>query len=127
PNFIWEQLAADELFASFIVDGHHLPPATVKSMLRAKQPRRSILVTDATAAAGCLPGQYLIGEVRVELSAAGRVTASGASNLAGSALAMHRAVANTVYFTGLPLSEVLPMASTTPARYMGVEPAGRVT
>ena len=24
PNFIWEQLAADEMMASIIVDGHHL-------------------------------------------------------------------------------------------------------
>ena len=29
PNVIWEQLAADDLVASFIVDGHHLPPAAV--------------------------------------------------------------------------------------------------
>ena len=27
-NLIWEQLAADELLASFIVDGHHLPAGT---------------------------------------------------------------------------------------------------
>src|SRR5687767_6042597 len=26
PNYIWEQLANDDLWASFIVDGHHLPP-----------------------------------------------------------------------------------------------------
>jgi len=43
PNFIWEQLAADELLASIIVDGHHLPPATVKTMIRAKTPRRVVL------------------------------------------------------------------------------------
>ena len=127
PNSVWEQLAADELYASFIVDGHHLPPATVKSMMRAKQPSRTILVTDATAAAGCRPGSYMIGEARVELDAHGRVAAPGAANLAGSALAMHNAVANTVRFTGWSLSEVLPMASTTPARYLGVEPVGRVT
>src|SRR5207245_9153695 len=53
PNVIWEQLAADALFASLIVDGHHLPAATVKSMVRAKSPARTILVTDAMAAAGC--------------------------------------------------------------------------
>ena len=40
PNVIWQQLAADGLWASFIVDGHHLPPATVKAMVRAKTPRR---------------------------------------------------------------------------------------
>ena len=38
PNFIWEQLAEDRLLASFIVDGNHLPPATIKSMIRAKTP-----------------------------------------------------------------------------------------
>jgi N-acetylglucosamine-6-phosphate deacetylase len=58
PNVIWEQLAEDRLLASFIVDGHHLPPATVKAMIRAKTPSRSLLVTDAIAAAGMPPGRY---------------------------------------------------------------------
>ena len=127
PNFIWEQLASDELFASLIVDGHHLPASTVKSMVRAKTPSRIILVTDAIAAAGCLPGTYLLGDMEVELSTTGRVAAPGAPNLAGSALAMNRAVTNTARFTGLTLDEVLPMASVLPARYIGIEPAGRVT
>lgn len=127
PNFIWEQLAMDELFASFIVDGHHLSQATVKAMIRAKKPERAILVTDAIAAAGCRPGFYMLGETEVELSADGRVAAPGALNLAGSALAMHTAVANVVRFTGLPITEVLPMASTLPARYLGMEPLGIVS
>jgi N-acetylglucosamine-6-phosphate deacetylase len=125
PNVLWEQLGADELFASFIADGHHLPPATLKSMVRAKQPSRSILITDATAAAACRPGSYTLGEARIELTAAGRVSTPGAPHLAGSALAMHQAVANTVRFTGLPLHEVLKMASTLPALYVGLEPRGR--
>jgi N-acetylglucosamine-6-phosphate deacetylase len=127
PNAIWEQLAADELFASFIADGHHLPPATLKSMVRAKQPSRSILITDATAAAACRPGSYTLGEACVELTAAGRVSTPGAPHLAGSALAMHQAVANTVRFTGSPLHEVLGMASSLPAHYLGLEPRGRAT
>jgi N-acetylglucosamine-6-phosphate deacetylase len=126
PNFIWEQLAADELTASFIVDGHHLPPATVKAMIRAKTPARTVLVTDAIAAAGCPPGLYQLGKLQVEVSAEGRVAAPGAPNLAGSALAMNDAVANTVRFTGLSLDEVLPLATTRPAHYLGLEPAGRV-
>ena len=126
PNFIWEQLAADELCASLIVDGHHLPAATVKSLVRAKTAARTILVTDAIAAAGCAPGSYLIGELAVELSADGRVAEPGAAHLAGSALSMQNAVANTVCFTGLSLDEVLPMASRQPARYLGLEPSGRM-
>jgi N-acetylglucosamine-6-phosphate deacetylase len=126
PNFIWEQLAADELCASFIVDGHHLPAATVKAMVRAKTPARSILVTDAIAAAGCAPGLFELGGVTVELSADGRVAEPGKPWLAGSSLAMHKAVANTVRFTGLSIAEVLPMASTQPANYLGLEPVGTV-
>jgi N-acetylglucosamine-6-phosphate deacetylase len=127
PNFIWEQLAADELFASLIVDGHHLPPATVKAMARAKTPQRTFLVTDAVAAAGCAPGAYELNGQRVVLSEDGRVFQPGAPWLAGSAITLERAVANMVKFTGLTLEEVLPMASTQPARYAGEHTAGRVT
>lgn len=127
PNFIWEQLAHDDLLASIIVDGHHLPPATVKSMVRAKTPSRILLVTDAVAAAGCPPGTYELNGMPVVLSPDGRVAQPGAPWLAGSAITLDRAVANTVKFTGLPLKEVLPMASTQPARYMGMPTAGRVT
>jgi N-acetylglucosamine-6-phosphate deacetylase len=126
PNFVWEQLAADELLAGFIVDGHHLPAATVKSMVRAKTPARVVLVTDATTAAGRPPGDYMLGSVRVHLDETGRVAVPGQPNLAGSALSLDRAIANTVRFTGLSLSDVLPMASTTPARYLGITPRGRI-
>src|SRR5262249_18740044 len=114
PNVLWEQLAADALHASFIADGHHLPPSTVKAMLRAKTPGRCVLVTDAIAAAGCPPGTYRLGDLDVELSADGRVSPPGAPHLAGSALTLDRAVANTVRFTGLDLDDVLPMVTTTP-------------
>src|SRR6266540_327077 len=100
PNAIWELLAADAVFASFIVDGHHLPPATVKAMIRAKGIDRSILITDAVAAAGCAPGTHTIGGVLSELSADGRVSLPGTLYLAGSALTLDRAIANTVRFTG---------------------------
>jgi N-acetylglucosamine-6-phosphate deacetylase len=125
PNVIWEQMADDRLMASFIVDGHHLPPATVKSMVRAKTPGRSILVTDAIAAAGMPPGRYTLGGQEVELSPSGRVAAPGALNLAGSALRLDVAIGNTVRFTGLALEEVVPMASTRPAAYIGIPTAGR--
>lgn len=124
PNLIWDQLATDELFASLIVDGHHLPGATVRAMIRAKGARRTILVTDAIAAAGCAPGRFRLGELDVELDANGRVAAPGASNLAGSALTMDRAIANVVRFTGLPLDAVLPLASSIPAAYLGLPTAG---
>jgi N-acetylglucosamine-6-phosphate deacetylase len=127
PNLIWEQLAEDRLLASLIVDGHHLPEATVCSMVRAKTPARTILVTDAMAAAGMPPGVYSLGGQKVELDEAGRVAAPGAPNLAGSALTLPVALGNAVRFTGLPLEEVIPMATTRPAEYIGIRPAGTIT
>ena len=125
-NLIWEQLAADELLASFIVDGHHLPPALVKSAVRAKTPARTILTTDAMAAAGCAPGCYRIGDLDVDVGSDRRVSLRGTPYLAGSALTMPEAVANTVRFTGLPLEDVLPMGTTIPSEYMGIVLAGQV-
>ena len=126
PNFIWEQLADDRLTAGFIVDGHHLPPATVKAMIRAKTPARSVLVTDAIAAAGMPPGRYTLGGQEVELAPTGRVAAPGAPNLAGSALRLDVAIGNTVRFTGVTLDEVVPMATTTAASSVGLATSGRV-
>ncbi len=127
PNIIWELLAADTLVASLIVDGHHLPPATVKAMVRAKGAERTILVTDAVAAAGCAPGPYTIGSVRCELGEDGRVVLPGTPHLAGSALTLDHAIANTVRFTGLSIDTVVRMASTIPANYMGAATVGTVT
>lgn len=124
PNFLWEQLAADELLASMIVDGHHLPAATVKTMVRAKTPARVMLVTDAIAAAGQPPGEYQLGELKVRLDENGRVAVPGQPNLAGSALSMDRAVGNVVRFAGVTLDEALAMASTRPASYLGIQPTG---
>jgi len=108
------------------VDGHHLPPETVKAMVRAKTPERCLLVTDAVMCAGCPPGRYRLGNLGVELHADGRVAAPGATTLAGSALTMPRALANLCRFAGLRLEEALPMASGRPAAYLGESPRGRL-
>src|SRR6516165_4492839 len=53
PNYIWEQLAADDLWASIICDGHHLPPSVIQCILRVKTPARTILTCDAGGWPGC--------------------------------------------------------------------------
>jgi N-acetylglucosamine-6-phosphate deacetylase len=120
PNYIWEQLAADELWASFIVDGHHLPPSVVKCFLRAKGVSRGILVTDAIAAAGKPSGRHKLGNVEVEVTAERRVCLPGTPYLAGSVLEMHEAVAKTVRYSDATLDDALRMASGNPAQLLGV-------
>jgi N-acetylglucosamine-6-phosphate deacetylase len=126
PNPIWDQLAEDGLHASLIGDGHHLPAAVIKVMVRAKGPDRIVLVTDAIAAAARPPGRHRLGDVVVDLSPEGRVTVAGTDRLAGSAGTLDAAVGRVARWTGLPLPVVAAMASTTPAALLGLSPAGRV-
>jgi N-acetylglucosamine-6-phosphate deacetylase len=120
PNYIWEQLANDDLWASFIVDGHHLPPSVVKCFLRSKGVARSILVTDAIAAAGLPAGRRRLGNVEVEVTPARRVNLPGTPYLAGSVLEMHEAVAKTVQYSDAALDDALRMASANPAELLGL-------
>ncbi|MCC6389486.1 MAG: amidohydrolase family protein, partial [Bryobacterales bacterium] len=116
PNYIWDQLANDQLAAGFIADGFHLPASFLKCAIRAKGIERSILVTDAVSPAECPPGDYRLGEVDVELLPEGRVVMKGGMRLAGSALRMDTAIGNTIRMAGVPLADALTMASRNPAR-----------
>ena len=121
PNYIWEQLAADELHASLIVDSHHLPPAVVKSMMRAKTLERCILISDATALAGMPPGAYQFAGQPVELTSDRCVRLAGTEYLAGSAIELARGIENSVRFVGITLKEAISLATLQPARLLGVE------
>src|ERR1700722_3637451 len=116
PNYIWEQLAEDRLMADFIVDGIHLPPSFLKVALRAKSLDRAVLVTDASAPAGCAPGRYQLGEQAVDLTADNRVMLVGQERLARSALRMDRGVENLMRIAGLSLADAVRMATTNAAR-----------
>jgi N-acetylglucosamine-6-phosphate deacetylase len=122
-NYVWEQLAADDLWASFIVDGHHLPPSVVKCMVRAKGAQRSILTSDAIAAAGMPPGRYKLGAIDIVVQPnyrAERADGAGSGILAGSAIDLLRGVENVIRFAGVSLSDAITMASANPARLMGL-------
>ena len=118
PNYIWEQLGADELWASLIVDGHHLPPSVAKSMVRAKTLDRCILVSDAVALAGMEPGIYAFAGKSVELTAERCVRLVGTEYLAGSAIALARGIENSVRFAGISLKEAVSLATLHPMRLL---------
>jgi len=119
-NPIWRQLGEDRLWASFIADGHHLPAATLKCMLRAKTPQRSILVTDAMAAAGMPAGWYPLGQQEVERTPEGKVVLRGTPYLAGSAADMPTVIATAVVDGGVSFTEAITMASSNPAQVLGL-------
>ena len=121
PNYIWEQLGADELWASLIVDGHHLPPSVAKSMMRAKTLNQCVLVSDAVALAGMEPGIYQFAEKSVELTADRCVRLVGTEYLAGSAIELARGIENSVRFAGISLKEAVSLATLQPMHLLDVK------
>ena len=121
PNYIWEQLGADELWASLIVDGHHLPPSVAKSMMRAKTLDRCILVSDAVALAGMKPGIYQFAGKSVELTTDRCVRLVGTEYLAGSAIELARGIENSVRFAGISLKEAVSLATLQPMHLLNAK------
>lgn len=86
PNYLWSQLASENLSATIIADGFHLP-AEVIQVFRKVKAEKLILVSDSVALAGMLQGDYdaAVGG-KVTLTAEGKLHLFGNPNtLAGSA------------------------------------------
>lgn len=120
PNPIWIQAACDEMWASFIADGHHVDLATLRVLVRAKTPARIILVSDASPLAGLPPGHY--GDWEVDVS--GKVVVAGTPYLAGSNQSLEVGLNNILQCAGLTLAEALATVTTHPSRLLRqLEPA----
>ncbi|MFA5326514.1 MAG: amidohydrolase family protein [Prolixibacteraceae bacterium] len=119
PNYIWEQLASENLWTTMIADGFHLPDSVLKVFLKVK-PETSILVSDATSFAGLAPGTYsghIGGEV--ELSPEGRLFVKGNPQyLAGSAQTLLWSINQLVRREILPLSKAWDLASLKPVSFL---------
>jgi N-acetylglucosamine-6-phosphate deacetylase len=124
-NYIWEQLAADELWASVIGDGHHLTPAVLKCIVRVKTPARTILTCDASSLAGRPPGRYREWDQELEVCPDGRVLVTGTPYLAGSGSFTDACVGNVVRLAGVSLFDAVEMAGARPRELLGL-PARRL-
>ncbi len=121
PNYVWDQLAEDRLAAGFIFDGHHLPPAVMRTVVRAKGVERSILVSDAVSVAGQAPGRYrLFDDIEVDLRPEGRLELAGTPLLAGAVTALPTCIGNAVRHAGVSLPDAVRMVTANPSRVMGM-------
>ncbi|GIP38360.1 hypothetical protein J31TS4_16400 [Paenibacillus sp. J31TS4] len=124
PNYIWEQLAQDELWPCMIADGFHLPESVMKVFLKAK-PDQLMIVSDAVYLSGMEPGTYdtHIGG-RVVLTPEGRLhTAENVKVLAGSAQMLPFNIENLVRLGLCSAEQAWEMASIRPAGFMGLPQA----
>ena len=119
PNYLWDQIAEDRLACSLIADGHHLPPAVVKTIVRAKTVERCVLVSDITGMGGMPPGVYesTAGLGSVEVLEDGRLVVPGQRQLlAGAALPIGVGIVKVMEFANMSLESAVNMASLGPAR-----------
>jgi len=119
-NYIWEQLAADELTAGIISDGFHLPGSVVKVFTRAKGLNRLVLVSDVALLGGFSPGVYKWGNLDAEVFDDGHLGLPGTSILAGAAHLLDWDLAHYMGFTGLELAQAIPLCTINPARVLGL-------
>ena len=117
PNYLWSQLAQDELGASIIADGFHLPAEVIEVFQKVKKDKL-ILVSDSVSLAGMPAGDYDLhigGEVT--LTPEGKLhLRSNPSILAGSASNIRRGVSFLIQNKLASLTEAWEMASVRPEK-----------
>jgi N-acetylglucosamine-6-phosphate deacetylase len=123
PGILGEVLTDDEISADVIADGIHVAREVVEIFLRAKGLAHSVLITDATSAAGMPDGKYQLGPIEVEVKD-GKCTSNG--SLAGSVLTMDRAVRNITQFAGWSLREAVRAATLNATQAVGLTQHGRL-
>lgn len=121
PGVFGAALSHSHLTCEVIVDGIAIHPAVVAMIASAKGPNGLVLITDAVAAAGSSESRFWLGDIPLSVSDDRVVRSEDGTTLAGSMLTMEDAVRNAVHLVGIPLIDAVTMASTTPARVLGID------
>ena len=112
--------------AGIIPDGVHVHPALVRQAWLSKGSAGLNVVTDAMAALGMPPGNYLLNDFEVTVTETVCRLVDG--TLAGALLSLDQALRNLLAFTGCTLPEALATITTTPAQLLKIDDQrGRIT
>jgi N-acetylglucosamine-6-phosphate deacetylase len=117
PGPIAAALEEPGVWFGMIADGEHVAPAMLRLALRGGG--RAMLVTDAMPPVGGNSASFRLYGQPITVCEGRCTTANG--TLAGSVLDMASAVRNCVHMLDLPLAEALPLATTAPAAFLGID------
>jgi len=125
-NPLWAQLADDRLTPTIIADGFHLTEEELQTFYKVKGAGNIVLVSDALDLAGLPPGEYVRGERTVLLTP--DVVKFPAENvLAGAASPITKCVSTMLKVTQCNLKNAIQMASTNPAKMLGLTEIGEIS
>jgi N-acetylglucosamine-6-phosphate deacetylase len=119
PGMAGAAMNLKDVFAEIICDGHHVHPAAANILMNVRGRDQTVLVTDCMMAGGMPEGNYQLGEFPVEVKE-GAARIEGGS-LAGSILQLKDAVKNVVDWGIATPEEAIYMASTSPAKSIGLD------
>jgi N-acetylglucosamine-6-phosphate deacetylase len=122
-NPIWAGLANDDYTAMIIADGHHLPAAVLKAMIRAKGPERITVVSDASPIAGMPPGEYDVLGNHAILEPSGRLFNPEKQCLVGSAATMFDCMRYLASLDLLTPDELVLVGYRGPLSLIGLDPS----
>ena len=121
PGPVAALLEHPDAYVELICDGVHVHPAMI-GLAAAAKPHRTVLVTDAMAAAAAADGSYRLGRLEVEVRD-GVARLSGGGAIAGSTATMATSVRLAVG-AGLTLEDAVRAATATPATLHGLARVG---
>ncbi|CAI9402592.1 N-acetylglucosamine-6-phosphate deacetylase [Nocardioides sp. T2.26MG-1] len=122
PGPVAALLEHPDAYVELVADGVHVHPAALRLAARAK-PHRTVLVTDAMAAAAAADGDYRLGRLEVRVRD-GVARLAGGDTIAGSTLTMAAAVRYAVREVGLTIQDAVRAATASPAAMLSLPDVG---
>lgn len=111
---------SEQLHVCFIADGVHVPWPALKNYLSIVGVERSIVVTDATAAAGMGPGLYSLGGQDVVVDENAATWSADRSHLVGSAITMAQAADNLLTKLQMDSTDIARLTFNNPSSILAV-------
>ena len=119
PGMVGAALDGDDAWCGIIADGHHVDPVALRVAYRCKPRDKLMLVSDAMPPVGSDITTFSLLDRSVSVHDG--VCKDQNGTLAGTALDMATALRNFMRFTGIDLIRALPLATESPARFLGVD------
>ena len=123
PGVLESAYLLDDMVAEVIADGCHLPPELLRLAYKIKGPDKICLITDSMRGAGMPDGPSILGRIQDGMPCIiedGVAKLTDRSAFAGSVATFDRLVRVFHKEAGIDLADCIKMASTTPARMIGL-------
>nr|WP_318514512.1 N-acetylglucosamine-6-phosphate deacetylase [Photobacterium leiognathi] len=108
-----------DMLAELIADGIHVHPVMMQLAYRMKGYQKLALITDCMRAGGLSDGKYQLGAQMITVTNGEARTDDG--SLAGSTCSLDQALRNMIMLAGVPEWEAVQMATSVPAKYVGID------